>query len=99
MSLKKVEAKIRKADAQIAPELLAVLIDVAMNLIKGCLAKNKTPDEIAATQPLLVRIAVRQALREAGVAPSMKLVEVGVKAFQGTTPAEVTEVAELDFIM
>ena len=89
----------QKADANLSPEILAVLIDVAMNLVKGCLAKNKTPEQIASTNPLLAQIAIRQGLREAGVKPTPELVETGLKAFDGVTANEVAAVAELDFIM
>jgi hypothetical protein len=85
--------------------LLPILLDLAMNLLKNCLASNKSnADAVKAIinkRPIIARTQIRMAMRSSGYLnrpDSNAIVEALMSAGEDTTPAEIHEfVNAVDF--
>lgn len=84
-----------------------ILIDLAMTLLKSCLASNKNnADAVKATinkRPIIARTYIRMAMRSSGYLnrpDADAIVEALMSAGEDTTPAEMHEfVSSTDFIV
>lgn len=84
--------------AAIDPALIAALLDIAVQLIKTCLAQRNggaTPAamiEKAKTGGILARFAIRRAARNSGISPSIA-VDAMLHAGANSTPDEIVQLA------
>lgn len=106
MAFDKLKGKLEAAHDEVAktaipPQLLALLMDTVISLLTGCLQQKSSKDiaKQMKENPILTRVAIRQALRKQNVIPTTEMVETVLKASDGVTAADVESVKELDFVM
>lgn len=102
----KLQGKLEAAHQEVAktsipPGILSMLIDTVVSLLGGCLQQKSSADvaKQMQTNPIITRVAIRQALRKQQVIPTNTLVETVIKASEGATPEDLEAVKEIDFVM
>lgn len=106
MSFDKLRGKLEAAHEDVAktaipPQLLALLMDVVISLLGGCLQQRSSKDVAKQMKenPVLSRLAIRRALRKQNVIPTDEMVETVLKAGDGASASDLDSVKELDFVM
>lgn len=86
---------------QAAPDILAMLMDLVMSLLGGCLPARTSADVVTTLKdrPVIARVAIRQAGRKLGIQIKSEHVETIMKAGDFATTTDLDAINTIDFVM